>query len=236
MVKIRSGAPLVAGLAMVLAACGVSNDTYQAAVAESETFKRNLADETQRVKDCEQKVADLTTQNQALMQAHDATATQAMTAQQRNADLQALNASLAADVAEGKLQIAELAGLVTIRLQEKVLFPTGSATLHKAGKEELKRLVAAFRGVQGRLFRVEGHTDDLPIRTARFPSNWELSTARALAVVHFVMSQGVEGKYLAAAGYGKFHPIVPNDSPAHRAQNRRIDISVAPMPSELPRM
>jgi chemotaxis protein MotB len=75
--------------------------------------------------------------------------------------------------------------------------------------------------------RVEGHTDDVPIRTARYQSNWELSTARASAVVAYLVEVGkLDPERLSAAGYGEFHPQVPNDSPEHRARNRRVDLVV----------
>jgi chemotaxis protein MotB len=74
---------------------------------------------------------------------------------------------------------------------------------------------------------VEGHTDDVPIKSAAFPSNWELSAARAIAVVRFLQDQGVDPAKLAAAGYGEYQPIAGNDTPEGRAQNRRIEITLA---------
>jgi chemotaxis protein MotB len=75
--------------------------------------------------------------------------------------------------------------------------------------------------------RVEGHTDDVPIHTVRFRSNWNLSTARATRVVEFLSTRaGIAPARLSAAGYGEFHPRGPNDSPAGRARNRRVDIVV----------
>ena len=72
--------------------------------------------------------------------------------------------------------------------------------------------------------RIEGHTDDLPIHTERFPSNWELSTTRATNVLKFLISQGLAGEKLSAVGYGEFRPIVVNDSEENRKKNRRVDI------------
>ncbi|MDK2959817.1 MAG: chemotaxis protein MotB, partial [Bacillota bacterium] len=74
---------------------------------------------------------------------------------------------------------------------------------------------------------VEGHTDNLPINTYRFPSNWELSTARATTVVRYLAEKhGIPPDRLSAAGYGEWRPVAPNDTPEHRAQNRRVDIVV----------
>jgi len=75
--------------------------------------------------------------------------------------------------------------------------------------------------------RVEGHTDDLPIRTAQFPSNWELATGRALSVLKYAVDRaGIMPQKLSAVGYGEFRPIVPNDSEANRSLNRRVVILI----------
>jgi chemotaxis protein MotB len=85
----------------------------------------------------------------------------------------------------------------------------------------------------GRKFQVAGHTDNVPIDRAKFASNWELSTARAVAVVHFLVAHGVPAEALSAAGYGEFAPLVANDSAEHKAKNRRIEISLVPAMDEL---
>jgi chemotaxis protein MotB len=76
------------------------------------------------------------------------------------------------------------------------------------------------------VLRIDGHTDRRPIRTARFPSNWELSTARALSVVSFLASEGIPPQRLAAAGFGEFQPLEKGDSPEAYARNRRIEIKL----------
>jgi len=88
--------------------------------------------------------------------------------------------------------------------------------------------------VPDRQFLVAGHTDNVPIRTEQFPSNWELSTRRAVEIVHYLVAQGMNPKVVAAAGYGEFDPIAANDTAEHRAQNRRIEIALQPNISDLP--
>jgi chemotaxis protein MotB len=88
--------------------------------------------------------------------------------------------------------------------------------------------------VGDRDFLVAGHTDNVPIRTMLYPSNWELSTRRAVEVVHILVAQGMNPKVLAAAGYGEFDTVAPNDTAEHRAQNRRIEIVLQPNLSDLP--
>lgn len=115
-------------------------------------------------------------------------------------------------------------GLV-VSLPESATFATGSATLTSDARLFLQRFAKLLDGVPADV-RVEGHTDDVPV-TGRYASNWELSTARAAAVVTFLITEtGFEPARLSAAGYGEFHPRVPNDTPERRALNRRVDLVV----------
>jgi chemotaxis protein MotB len=154
--------------------------------------------------------------------------------EQRSADYQSLAASLDKEIKAGRVQVSELAGKLTVRMAEKVLFPSGSATISKEGQATLKTVAAGLQAVSGRIVRVEGHTDNVPIHNDRFPSNWELSSGRAIAVVRFLQAQGIAPERLGAAGYAEFQPIAPNDTPEGKAQNRRIEISLALPPGALP--
>jgi chemotaxis protein MotB len=222
------------GLALVAGCSGVSEEQYKAAQADAQKYKKTADDQAAQLAAANSKIDALNAKVAALQQANQSAQAQVQTSSQQNADLQAMTAALAVDTAAGKVQVTELAGLVTVRLPEKVLFPSGSAKLHKAGLVELKKVGDALKGIQGKVFRVGGFTDDVPIKTAAFPSNWELSTARALSVVHYFESLGIPGEQLAATGFGKFQPTVANDSPEHRAQNRRIEIGLGPAPGALP--
>lgn len=147
--------------------------------------------------------------------------------QARSKEYESLATSLDQEIKAGRIQLSELQGKLTVRMAEKVLFPSGSATVSAEGKATLRKIAEAFASVQGRMIRVEGHTDNVPIRTARFPSNWELSAARAIAVVRYLQEQGVDPRLLGAAGYGEHQPIAGNETPEGRAGNRRIEISLA---------
>lgn len=116
-------------------------------------------------------------------------------------------------------------GLVLQILPDKVLFQSGQATLRPAASALLDPL-ARLLAVQPNDVRVEGHTDNQPIHTAQFPSNWELSTARATSVVRYLIGHGVPGVKLSAAGYADTHPIASNTTISGRALNRRIEIIV----------
>ena len=114
---------------------------------------------------------------------------------------------------------------LTIRLPDTVLFDQGSAELRGEAMPLLDKVVQAAAKIPGYEMLVIGHTDDLPIQTPRFPSNWELSAARASAVVKYLArSGGIDASRLAASGYGSSWPAVPNDSAEHRAMNRRVEI------------
>jgi chemotaxis protein MotB len=123
-----------------------------------------------------------------------------------------------------------------ISLPNDVLFDSGSAQLKKAGKDAIAQVAQALATFSDRQFLIAGHTDDQPIHSARFPSNWELSTQRAVDVTRFLVERGLKPELLGAVGYGQFDPLVPNDSAEHRAQNRRIEIQLQPNLSELPSM
>ncbi len=117
--------------------------------------------------------------------------------------------------------------------QSEVLFGAGSAELGTAGKAELLKVALALLEIDDRtpkgldwVVRVDGHTDVTPIRTAQFPSNWELSAARAISVVKFLVSQGVPARRLAAAGFGEFQPIDPARNQTAYKRNRRIELKL----------
>jgi chemotaxis protein MotB len=117
-------------------------------------------------------------------------------------------------------------GLVVSIVSDQVLFDPGSATLRTDGRGVLDGLAGALLALPNPI-AIEGHTDDVPISNARFPSNWELSTARATSVLqHLIGAYGFPADRLTAAGYGEQRPIADNASPAGRDQNRRVDIAV----------
>ena len=123
-------------------------------------------------------------------------------------------------------------GLI-ISLREVGFFDSGSAQIKSQAMGAVHR-VATFLKARDCALRIEGHTDNVPIHTASFASNWELSTARAVEVTKFLIANGMRPQVLAAAGYGEFDPVVANDSPEHRAQNRRIEIVLQPNLADLP--
>jgi chemotaxis protein MotB len=155
-------------------------------------------------------------------------------ADMRAATFRGLVAKLRSMIDAGQLKVVIRNGRMIIALPNDILFDSGRTDVKQDGRLALTKVAQVLTTVTDRDFLVAGHTDDVPIRTSLFPSNWELSTRRAVEVVHFLIAQGMRPRVLAAAGYGEFDPAVPNDSADHRAQNRRIEIVLQPNLSDLP--
>jgi chemotaxis protein MotB len=133
----------------------------------------------------------------------------------------------------GQLKIATRNGRLVLQLPNDVLFDSGQTAIKPTGKDALVQVAQVLKTVAGRKFQISGNTDNVPIQTSRFPSNWELSTARAVEVVKLLIAQGVDARGLSAAGYGEFDPVVANDTADGRAKNRRIEITLQPNLEEL---
>ncbi len=133
----------------------------------------------------------------------------------------------------GELKVALRNGRMVLELPNDVLFDTGQTAIKPAGKQALTKIAAVLRTISDRHFQVAGDTDNVPIDTPQFPSNWELSTGRAVQVVHFLLGQGMRPDLLSAAGYGEFDPVASNEAAEGRARNRRIEITLQPNIDEL---
>ncbi len=115
---------------------------------------------------------------------------------------------------------------IVITFSETILFDPGSATLKRSAFRILRGIARILVKIPNDI-RVEGHTDDIPIHTKRYPTNWDLSAARALAVTRYLVNNHfIDPRRISVAGYGAYKPIVPNDTPQHRALNRRVDIVI----------
>jgi chemotaxis protein MotB len=196
-----------------------------------------------------QQIAALRRQLGALEAALDVSEKKDKDSQSRIADLgQRLNLALAQRVQElsryrsdffGRLR-AILGNRPDIRVegdrfvfQSEVFYDAGQAVLKPEGRAELDKLAAALLDLAKQIpsdiawvLRVDGHTDVRPIASTQFPSNWELSSARAIAVVQYLMSRGVPPRHLVAAGFGEFQPIDPGNTPEAYSRNRRIELKL----------
>jgi chemotaxis protein MotB len=133
---------------------------------------------------------------------------------------------LADAIAAGRLELIEDARGLVVSLPERATFAPASTEMTASALELVAQVAIAVQPFN-RSLRIEGHTDNVPIHTREFQSNWELSTARAATVIRFLIERvAFDPRRLSAAGYGEFHPRVANDSPENRARNRRVDIVV----------
>lgn len=136
------------------------------------------------------------------------------------------------EIKEGEIAVTQLRDKLSLSLVEKILFDSGSAEIKRNGKKVLERVAEILRKVEDKQIRIEGHTDNVPIgpRIAdRFPTNWELSTARATTVVKFLIDNGLDPDLISATGYSEYRPVAPNDTDENRSKNRRIEIVLIPL-------
>lgn len=119
------------------------------------------------------------------------------------------------------VQVSVQKGQINLQIPDSILFAAGTANLAEAGLPVLDRIAELLKGNRYGV-SIEGHTDNTPIRNIRYPSNWELSAGRAAAVLRYFIARGVPAERMRAIGYADTRPVAPNDSPASRAQNRRV--------------
>jgi chemotaxis protein MotB len=143
-----------------------------------------------------------------------------------------LQAQMKEEIARGDVRLTESGGKLRVDLVDKILFESGEATISKRGEGVLAKVGAVLAQIDDKTIQVSGHTDNLPLGeklTGQFPTNWELSTARAVTVVRFLVEKAsVPPQRLVASGYGEWSPIASNKTPTGRARNRRIEILLTP--------
>jgi chemotaxis protein MotB len=146
--------------------------------------------------------------------------------EQTEADAQRLVEALKQEVEEGMIQIETQNASIVIRIREKGSFPSGTAHFDPTFLQVLTKLRNSMQGVEGTI-AVAGHPDDIPIKTSLYRSNWDLSSARAVSVVHALLEEGsLDAARFVVEGHGDAHPLVPNDTAQNRAQNRRVEITI----------
>ena len=202
------------------------NQAFEARVAELESELASLNDQIEDLA----KKQGLTAKELADLRADKA---------KREKELQVykdLFAELKALVDAGTIEVVFRKGRMTVKLSNAILFDSGKARLREEGKAAVAQIVPALAKVGDREFLVAGHTDNVPIRTARYKNNWELSTARAVSMVTEMIEDGYPGTRIGAAGFGEFDPIASNETDQGKEQNRRIEIILMPNLGEIPGM
>jgi chemotaxis protein MotB len=133
------------------------------------------------------------------------------------------------EIAKGQVTISELKGKLTVNMEAAILFDSGRADVKPEGLDILGKIVETLKNVKDKAIRIEGHTDNVQITGAlvrTFPTNWELSAARAINVTKFLQEQGIDAANLSAAAFAEHKPVADNSTKEGRAKNRRIEITL----------
>jgi len=207
------------------------------AVADKEELDRILQARSdnlsQTIFELRRKVADLDAEN-AKLKAENATLMKARDEQVRkmSATYERLREKMKSEISQGQVTISDLKGGLTVTMVDSILFDPGKAEVKKGGREILGKVIPILKDVSDKSIRIEGHTDNVQISRAlaqRYPTNWELSAARAINVARFLQDQGIEPGNLSAVAYGEWKPVATNDTAEGKAKNRRIEIILVPM-------
>jgi len=227
-------------LALGLTGCGVSQAKYDSAVADAGKEKGRAAELDKQLAELRAETERLRSQKPGDLGPDDKTKAELEELRKQKAAADArlktydeLVKRFRKMIDAGKLEIVVRRGQIVLALETDVLFDPGKTDIKPAGKAALAEIADAIRAVAGRRFQVAGHTDTAPIKTKEFPSNWELSTARAVVVVKLLISEGAKASVLSAAGFAEFDPVGNNMAPQGRAKNRRIEITLVPNIEEL---
>lgn len=175
----------------------------------------------------EQQRSELEQQQAALLAERQQQAALLAESQQRQQQYDELVKGLSMEVEKGQLQVRQYRNMLAVDLAEQIFFDSGSANLKTGGKEVLKKVGEALKGYDNKIIRVVGHTDNVPLAKSlqrTFPTNWELSVARATNVVRFLQEVGIPPERMVPSGRGEYEPIAANDTPEGRKKNRRIEI------------
>ncbi len=203
---------------------------------ERDQLKRS-ADEWSNAKQAlEDHTKILEEQNQQLQQQRDMLGQELQKKDAQISQLQStydsLEEKLNSEIKKGEIRLSQAGGRINVDLVDKILFDSGQAVISARGLEVLARVGAVLAKVDDKQIQVSGHTDNSPISEKLapiFPSNWELSAARAVNVVKVLADQKVPAARMLAAGYGEFHPVAKNANAQGRARNRRIEILLTPL-------
>jgi chemotaxis protein MotB len=211
----------------------VSSSKYEQKEKEAAANATSAKEAADKAAACDQKVialdqelAEAKKQLEAATAAKEQLQVQTASLEAKSAQYEKLAGSLQGQIQAGQVEIEELRGKMTLKLKDRVLFSSGSASLNREGREALDAIAGVFKDQNGKNVVVAGYTDDVPVAKGPFRDNWELSAARAIAVVRYLASKGVPEQMLGAAGFSQFRPIAANDSPANRSLNRRIEIAL----------
>jgi chemotaxis protein MotB len=235
-------------LSFFISGC-VTTKTYDMKVAEADSTAKELAsvkkerdeldkvlksktdDLSKSIAELRQKTADLEAENTKLKENVAELKKKEAEVQSESNTYKQLTQEMKGEIAKGQITISELKGKLTLDVVDKILFASGQADVTKEGLAVLKRVIDILKNVKDKAIRIEGHTDNVRIKGAlvkQYPTNWELSAARAINVAKYLQQQEIDPTLLSAMAFGEYKPIASNDTPEGRAKNRRIAIILLP--------
>jgi len=235
----------VVAAALAASGCGIPQEQYDADMAalkaEIEKARGELAQTQERLQEMlndrqalNAEIMALQDELKRLTGERDANAEAVARAKARIATFQGMLGKFKSMIDSGKIKIKIVNNKMLVEMASAILFPSGKAKLSEEGEEALTEVAAVLSTIPDRAFQVAGHTDNVPISNKRFGSNWELSSARAVAVVEHLIDNGMAAENLSSAGYADTQPVATNETDDGRAQNRRIEIVLQPSLDELP--
>jgi chemotaxis protein MotB len=191
--------------------------------AKSDTLSKNISEMRQQVAELKVENDKLTGDVTELQKAKEEKVKEV------SGTYEQLLANMKNEISQGQVTISELKGKLTVNLEAAILFDSGRADVKPEGLDILNKMVETLKNVSNKAIRIEGHTDVVQISGAlarTFPTNWELSAARAINVTKFLQQQGIDPRNLSAAAFAEHKPVADNDTKEGRAKNRRIEITL----------
>ncbi|MBU0480739.1 MAG: OmpA family protein [Proteobacteria bacterium] len=192
-----------------------------AMASQKDVYDTRIADLELTIEDLKGKLAKLGENYEGLKKSKEEAV------QKMSATYGELIESMKGEIDKGQVTISELKGKLTVNMVDAVLFDSGKAEVKEEGLAVLQKVIDILMNVTDKAIRIEGHTDNVQIiglLAQTYPTNWELSAARAINVARFLQKQGLDPASLSAVAYGEFKPVADNETPEGRAQNRRIEI------------
>ena len=211
-------------MALLCSGCVVSEDKYMKKSAEADNLSKELATQQEKNK-------ALADENAVLKESTSKLEKKSKEVEATSNTYKDLLQEMKGEIAKGQITITELKGKLTMDVVDKILFDSGEAAVKEEGLAVLKRVVDILKNVKDKNIRIEGHTDNVKIigRLAKtYPTNWDLSYARAINVTKYLQQGGIDPKILSATAFGEFQPVADNSTPEGRAKNRRIAIILLP--------
>lgn len=193
--------------------------------SRSDSLSQTISELRRKVAGLEEENAKLKAENASLVKAREEQV------QKVSSTYESLLEKMKSEISQGQVTISELKGKLTVNMVDSILFDSGRAEVKKGGLEILGKVVSILKDVNDKSIRIEGHTDNVQISRAlaqRYPTNWELSAARAINVARYLQGQGIDPGQLSAVAYGEWKPVATNDTVEGRAKNRRIEIILVP--------